>query len=309
MLWALNALVFTMVASSKKAPAGPPPESNLIDGTQLSSVDGCLTTLSCHSGFGAGFGGFGAAPKAPPTLKECCRNFKSRLPKDTSVDCICGSLPKRSYAECCRPYHKGEAAAETPQQLLEARYAAFAYRLVPYIIETTDKTNADYMKDKVAWAKKLNKNRMFDGFDFVSLEIGEQEAGATDDEVFISPNVFTLRPKEMSKQPLVMRESTKFVRRNGKWFFASGAVTSEEAGLKGQVLESEKNVQKLQKDVNYVNTLIDQAKKKEPRGGQPSMMADEEEANLVQSLLIKGAVLAAIYFVLTLILPTPPPRV
>ena len=80
-------------------------------------------------------------------------------------------------------------------------------------------------------------------------------------------------------------------------------------GAQGQVLESEKNVQKLQKDVNYVNTLIDQAKKKEPRGGQPSMMADEEEANLVQSLLIKGAVLAAIYFILTLIVPTPPPRV
>ena len=37
--------------------------------------------------------------------------------------------------------------------------------------------------------------------------------------------------------------------------------------------------------------------------------SDEEEANLVQSLLIKGAVLAAIYFILTLIVPTPPPRV
>eukprot|EP00964_Phaeocystis_antarctica_P064090 scaffold38518_cov54-Phaeocystis_antarctica.AAC.3 len=31
------------------------------------------------------------------------------------------------------------------------------------------------MKDKVAWAKKLNKNMMFDGFSFVSLEIGTRE--------------------------------------------------------------------------------------------------------------------------------------
>ena len=120
-----------------------------------------------------GGGGFGAAPKAPPTLREVARTFKSRLPKDTSVLCACGN--GAPYAECCRPYHKGDAAAETPERLLRTRYSGFAYRLIPYIIETTDKSNVDYMKDKVAWAKKLNKNMMFDGFSFVSLEIGTRE--------------------------------------------------------------------------------------------------------------------------------------
>mgnify|MGYP002013349571 CR=1 len=87
-----------------------------------------------------GGGGFGAAPKAPPTLREVARTFKSRLPKDTSVLCACGN--GAPYAECCRPYHKGDAAAETPERLLRTRYSGFAYRLIPYIIETTDTTRA-----------------------------------------------------------------------------------------------------------------------------------------------------------------------
>ena len=175
MLWA--GVLCSMVASSKK-PAG-------------------------------GGGGFGAAPKAPPTLREVANTFKSRLPKDISECCACGSgVP---YAECCRPYHKGDAAAETPERLLRTRYAGFAYRLIPYIIETTDKSNADYMKDKVAWAKKLNKNMMFDGFSFVSLEIGEREESADDDEAFLAPNVFTVQP--VQGDALVMRERTKFVKR------------------------------------------------------------------------------------------------
>ena len=156
-----------------------------------------------------GGGGFGAAPEAPPTLREVARTFKSRIPKDTSVLCACGN--GASYAECCRPYHKGDATAETPERLLRTRYSGFAYRLIPYIIETTDTSNVDYMKDKVAWAKKLNKNMMFDGFSFVSLEIGKREESAIDDEAFLSPNVFTVRPAE--GDAMVMRERTKFVKR------------------------------------------------------------------------------------------------
>ena len=43
------------------------------------------------------------------------------------------------------------------------------------------------------------------------------------------------------------------------------------------------------------------------RRAEPKMMAEED--NLAQSLLIKGAALVVIYFILAQILPTPPPRV
>ena len=237
----------------------------------------------------AGGFGFGAQkPKTAATLKDTVRTFKTRLPKDAGVPCPCGA--GAAYSECCRPYHVGEKLAETPEWCLRSRYVAFAYRLPAYIIETTDRSNSDFMKDKVAWAKKLNKGSMFDQFEFVSLEVGEVQAGATDDEVFLSPNKFTLQPKDaLGSPPLVMQERTKFVRRKDAWLFASGTVTSEAAGFKGQaawriltaplprfllgvpvnmpilpaqVLENEKSVNKLKKDVDYVTSLLDKAKKR-----------------------------------------------
>lgn len=206
--------------------------------------------------------GFGPPPKAKLTLKEVCRTFKSRLPKDTSVPCACGNvvggLPQ-TYHDCCRPYHMGQAVAETPEWCLRSRYAGFAYRLPAYIINTTASSNADHMKDKIAWAKKLNKDRMFDNFEFVKLDVGEFEAGGADDEAYLVPNKFTLQPKDaLSQPPLVMMERTKFVRtKSGAWQFAEGAVTSDAVGFKGQVLESEDGVKKFEKDVDFVTRLID----------------------------------------------------
>ena len=40
--------------------------------------------------------------------------------------------------------------------------------------------------------------------------------------------------QKQGKPPVVMRERTTFVRRKDAWFFATGTVTSEEAGFKGQ---------------------------------------------------------------------------
>jgi len=207
--------------------------------------------------------GFGTPPKPKQTLKEVCRTFKSRLPKDTSEPCACGyesaEVGRLPYADCCRPYHLGQAVAETPEWCLRSRYAGFAYRLPAYIINTTATENADYMKDKIAWAKKLNKDRMFDNFAFVKLDVGERELGENDDEAYLTPNKFTLQPKDaLSQPPLVMMERTKFVRkRSGAWQFASGAVTSDAVGFKGQVLESEDGVKKFRKDVDFVTRLID----------------------------------------------------
>lgn len=112
--------------------------------------------------------GFGAPPPAPKTLEEVVRGFGNRLPKDFEDPCMCGS--SESYASCCRPYHKGDKKPETPEWALKSRYAAFAYRLPIYIIETTDKSNGDYMKDKIKWAKKLSKTSMFDTFECACAE-------------------------------------------------------------------------------------------------------------------------------------------
>ena len=61
-----------------------------------------------------------------------------------------------------------------------------------------------------------------------------------------------------------MRERTRFVKskKTGAWKFAEGAVTSDAAGFKDLVLETEKSIDKFKKDVDFVSKLIDKGKKK-----------------------------------------------
>ena len=65
-------------------------------------------------------------------------------------------------------------------------------------------------------------------------------------------------------EPMVFAERSRFVKNaKGEWLYGSGEVSSEAAGLKGRVLNDEKDLGGLQKDVDFVNSLFDQAKKDE----------------------------------------------
>jgi uncharacterized protein YchJ len=139
-------------------------------------------------------------------------------------------------------------------------YTAFAYRLPEYIIRTTDKTNSDFMTDKIKWARKLNKEQMFDSFKFVGLEVGEREEGETEDEEFLSLRV-SLMPVDAAgiqkqPEPMVFSERSRFVKRKGAWQYAAGEVTTEAAGFKDRVLNSQQDLEGMQKDVDYVKSII-----------------------------------------------------
>merc|ERR1712151_761634 len=91
-------------------------------------------------GFASNLKGFGAAP---PSLEEVAAKFKTRLPEKANIlPCPCGSGDL--YEKCCEPYHAGKKYPETPTKVLQSRYTAFTYRLIPYIIETTHPTCRDY---------------------------------------------------------------------------------------------------------------------------------------------------------------------
>ena len=42
-----------------------------------------------------------------------------------------------SYARCCLPFHYGRARPETAEQLMRSRYAAYFFRRVEYLVDTT----------------------------------------------------------------------------------------------------------------------------------------------------------------------------
>lgn len=211
----------------------------------------------------------------PPTFDDVLSQFRTRRPDDAMNEpCPCGGLNVPSddaagvkYKDCCGPLHSGEKQCLTMTDVLKSRFSAFAWRDVGYIIATTNAACRDYREDKVAWAKDLNKDGMFDSFNFVKLDAGPEEMGVknengteepNEDEGYIEFQV-TLESKYIGqddvvadgggteKQPsstpasqTVVNERSRFLRdpTTGVWSYAGGDVRSKVAGLEDTSLNS-----------------------------------------------------------------------
>lgn len=212
--------------------------------------------------------GFGSVPSSSPTLEETLAGFRRRpvrlLPLD--AECPCGGISppgvSLSYGDCCAPLHRGDEQCLTPLQVLQSRYSAFYLRNIGHVINTTHPTCRDYNDDKIKWAKALNKNGMFDSFQFVSLTVlddwGDDAITAVADDVeneaFLKFHV-RLREKEeevdgtastsstetaVAGRETVIEELSRFLRDpvTGVWKYAGGDVRCLEAGLEGATLNS-----------------------------------------------------------------------
>ena len=184
--------------------------------------------------------GFGAPP---PTFEELASGVKNRLPEDSSTaPCPCGS--GKAYGDCCQPYHSGSKFPQSPREVLQTRYSAFAYRLPAYIIDTTHPECRDWRTNKVEWIKDLDKKGMFDSYEFVALEPGEEEVGSDDKEGFITFKV-RLQAKDngaggesIDGQETIISERSRFLY-DGEplcWRYAGGEVKSDVSGLDDVVL-------------------------------------------------------------------------
>jgi len=108
-----------------------------------------------------GGGGFGK----PVEQKPKSNRRASRIPTDdtTPCGCFCG----KSYAECCAPYHRGEAYPSEPLALVRARYSAFNFRDIEFIVDSTHPEN-ELFGDRKTMVSRLDQN-CYDDFDFVAL--------------------------------------------------------------------------------------------------------------------------------------------
>jgi len=237
-------------------------------GTSILPVHGLANRKKSNNSSSGGGGGKKAAPRGfgvppPPSLETLLATFPTRMPPPLLgstttaplvVDCPCGS--GQTYETCCGPLHTQSRACRTMVDVLRSRYSAFCWRNIGHILATTHPTNRDYREDKIAWAKELHKEGMFDSFDFVRLEIGKEEGGREDEnEGFLEFQV-TLRGRGSSSSSgdngggrgggggrqsaaavagleTVVKERSRFLRdaESGIWFYAGGDVTSEVAGL------------------------------------------------------------------------------
>ncbi|KAL7557802.1 hypothetical protein ACA910_003847 [Epithemia clementina (nom. ined.)] len=210
--------------------------------------------------------GFGAKPLS---LEEVVAQFPTRLPKNAlELPCPCRLDSQRNqqgkqqplesssliqYQDCCAPYHAGDKSSESPERVLRSRYSAFCYRLIPYILQTTHPDCSDYQENKIKWAKELNKQGMFDDFNFVALEIfgdttysggnnsiGEttkslNELAAEEEEAFLkfkvrlakrSPVLAATPNPNGKRDEVVVTENSRFLKADDTqgWLYVSGDV-------------------------------------------------------------------------------------
>ncbi len=53
------------------------------------------------------------------------------------VQSLCPCKSREIYGLCCERYHSGKSVPETAEQLMRARYSAYFFRLVSYLVDTT----------------------------------------------------------------------------------------------------------------------------------------------------------------------------
>eukprot|EP00525_Craspedostauros_australis_P000440 CAMPEP_0198131162 /NCGR_PEP_ID=MMETSP1442-20131203/55538_1 /TAXON_ID= /ORGANISM="Craspedostauros australis, Strain CCMP3328" /LENGTH=243 /DNA_ID=CAMNT_0043791919 /DNA_START=73 /DNA_END=804 /DNA_ORIENTATION=- len=184
--------------------------------------------------------GFGAAP---PTHAEVLDSLRTRFTTDDlSKPCPCGS--GETYEACCRPFHLGEQTCQRSMDVLKSRYSAFRFRNIGYVQRTTHPECRDFTTDKVAWAKSLDKEGMFDSYDFVKLNVlSDEEAGKDENESYVAFEVVLRAMQRLAEDGLegketVISEKSRFLKdlTDGSWSYAGGEVRSGESGLEDTVL-------------------------------------------------------------------------
>jgi SEC-C motif-containing protein len=132
----------------------------------------------------------------------------------TKGACPCGS--GELEAACCGMYLDG-VPAPTALALMRSRYTAYVRGAIDYLIETHDASTRKGL-DRAGIAK-WSKDTLWMGLEIVDTERG----GEDDDEgvvEFIARGV-------TNGAPFAQRERSRFVRRDGLWFYVDGTVRSE----------------------------------------------------------------------------------
>jgi SEC-C motif-containing protein len=120
--------------------------------------------------------------------------------------CPCGS--GETYDACCGPIVRNERPADTAEELMRSRYAAFALDDVDHVFRTWHPaTRPDELADlpKVEWQR---------------LEIVEVvDGGPSDDH-----GIVEFRARHAAGQ---MHERSRFTRRAGRWTYLDGDVMAD----------------------------------------------------------------------------------
>ncbi len=122
--------------------------------------------------------------------------------------CPCGS--GAAFADCCRPYLRGETRPPTAEALMRSRYTAYVRRDAGYLVRTWHPRTCPVSLDveDVEWR---------------GLELlGTTGGGPDDDEGTVT---FAAHHATGAISMGTMRETSRFVREDGRWLYVDGDVS------------------------------------------------------------------------------------
>ncbi|CAB9526976.1 UPF0225 protein [Seminavis robusta] len=139
--------------------------------------------------------------------------------------CPCGKSSDTSYMKCCGKLHKNmfEFQKATPEQIVRARYTAYAKREIDFIIQSTHPKNANFQADIAHWRSQIDTN-CYDNFELTKCEILDfdpvDDANTKTATVKFVANMI----QRDSREKTAFQETSTFEKVGPVWLYREGKI-------------------------------------------------------------------------------------
>lgn len=142
------------------------------------------------------------------------------------VPCPCGT--GLAYMKCCRMLHKDGFADATAEQIVRARYSAYAKREVDFIVASTHPLNKAFVADIEHWKETIRMN-CYDNFELTSCEILDEVYEGEGDEQIAKVKFVAKMTQVDSREKTAFMETSTFERAGkhiagGAWLYKEGVI-------------------------------------------------------------------------------------
>lgn len=140
--------------------------------------------------------------------------------------CPCGS--QKPYMECCEPIVTWKIAPSTPEQLMRARYSAYAKEKIDFILNTTIEDKRKECDEQAIrnWSVKSIWHQ---------LEILNTEKGSPQDSEGLVEFIAHFTEAGIRKN---LHEKAVFKKVDGKWFYIDGEIQKPKPFIRSEVKTS-----------------------------------------------------------------------
>lgn len=124
--------------------------------------------------------------------------------------CFCGS--QQLYADCCEPFHLKAKQPQTPEQLMRARYSAYAVKNAAFVRES-------YAKEKQAENSLSEIKDFATSCRFINLTV--LDSGYNDETGFVKFKAHYFYQDLYCE----LAEHSKFIKEDEQWRYLDGEIT------------------------------------------------------------------------------------